>query len=78
MAASPRVAPLANVGEFDWSVRWYAFGRLGMQVLPILRSEEIWQHPTIAAAFDTDLRDRLRAAADQVDKWLDELDDFPW
>ncbi len=77
MAASPRVAPLANVGEFDWSVRGYAFGRLGMQVLPILRSEEIWQHPAIAAAFDTELRDRLRAAADQVDKWLDELDEFP-
>ena len=48
-----------------------------MQVLPILRSDEIWQHPAIAAAFDTELRDRLRAAADQVDKWLDELDDFP-
>ena len=36
-----------------------SFGRLGMQVLPVLRSEEIWHHPAIAAAFDTDLRDRL-------------------
>jgi hypothetical protein len=77
MAASARVAPLANVGNFEWSVRGYAFGRLGMQVLPVLRSEEIWQHPAIAAAFDADLRERLRTAADQVEKWLEELDAFP-
>ena len=77
MAASPRVAPLANVGDFVWSVRSYAFGRLGMQVLPVLRSEEIWHHPAIAAAFDADLRDRLLQAAGQVDTWLDELDELP-
>ena len=77
MAASPTVAPLANVGDFEWSVRTYAFGRLGLQVLPVLRSDDVWQHPAIAAAFDTDLRDRLRAAADRVEKWLDELDGLP-
>ena len=77
MAASPTVAPLADVGDFEWSVRTYAFGRLGLQVLPVLHSDDVWQHPAIAAAFDTDLRDRLRAAADRVEKWLDELDNFP-
>ncbi len=77
MAASPAVAPLATVGDFEWSVRTYAIGRLELQVVPVLRSDDIWQHPAIATAFDTDLRDRLRAAADRIEKWLDELDSFP-
>ena len=77
MAASPTVAPLADVGAFEWSVRSYVFGRLDMQVLPVLRDDGVWQHPAIAEAFGDDLRDRLRAAALRVDGWLEELDRMP-
>jgi hypothetical protein len=77
LAASPRIAELANVGNMEWSVRTYLVGRLGMQVLPILRSDDIWRHPAISAAFGDELRDRLRAAADRVDEYADELDGYP-
>ena len=77
MAASPRVAPLANVGAFEWSVHSYVHGRLRAQVLPVLRDDAIWKHPTIAETFDADLRDRLRGAAHHVDAWLEELDRMP-
>jgi hypothetical protein len=77
LAASPRVAELADVAGIAWSVRSYLFGRLENQVFPVLRDDEVWRHPTIAATFGAELRDRLRAAADHAGRYVDELDRFP-
>ena len=65
---SPRVLELAGIGgdEFGRPVRSYLNGRLTHQVLPMLRSEETWQHPLVAGAFDADLRNRLLAAVDRL------------
>jgi hypothetical protein len=77
LAGSPRVAELANVGEFEWSVHVYYFGRVSMQVLPILRSDEIWRHPAVASTFDADLRRRILEAADRAEAYVAELAAFP-
>jgi len=66
LAGSPEVAPLARVGEFDWSVATYIEGRLIHQVFPMLRVDELWAHPLIAGAFDAELRGRLLAVADRI------------
>jgi hypothetical protein len=73
LAGSPRVAELATVGEHSFTMADYAFGRLQTQVIPMLRDDEIWQHPLVAATFGDELRDRLRAAADQVPAYLEEV-----
>ncbi len=65
LAASPTVRPFADVGGHEWDVRHYLYGRLTYQVLPVLRTEEVWEHPIVAAAFDADLRTRLLEAAGQ-------------
>lgn len=76
LAASPRVAPLARVGDFPHRVRDYVEGRVAMQVVPILRSD-IWHHPAIAAAFDDELRERLLASLDRLPAYADEADALP-
>ena len=60
-SGSATLAPLAGLREVEWSMNTYATGRLLVQVVPILMSDEVWQHP-LCAAFDEDLRTRLRAA----------------
>lgn len=79
LAAAPAVRELAGIGERErrWPVRSYVEGRLSMQVLPMLRSQELWGHPLIAGAFDDDLRARLLAAADRVPQYLAELEAMP-
>jgi hypothetical protein len=77
LSASPAVRPFADVGGHEWDVRDYLFGRLTHQVLPVLRSEGVWQHPIIAPAFDADLRARLLEAADRVPGYADELAQLP-
>jgi hypothetical protein len=79
LAASPSVRELASIGERErsWPVRTYVEGRLLVQVLPMLRSEEIWHHPLVAAAFDQGLRDRILAAADRVMDYLAEVEQVP-
>ena len=54
----------------------YATGRLEVQVVPMLMSDEIWQHP-LCAAFDDELRDRLRAAAADAVALAAEADALP-
>ena len=76
MAASERVRPLATVGRHDFTVHDYLQGRLTNQVLPLLRTPEIWQHPLVAAAF-AGLRDDLLRAADAASAYTDELAGFP-
>lgn len=73
LAGSPRVAPLAQIDDHEWSVHHYLHGRLAHQVVPILRDDELWRHPLVADAFGPELRDRLRAAADTLPAWVDEL-----
>lgn len=62
LSASRKLAPLAGLRDVDWSLTMYANGRLAVQVVPLLTGEELWQHP-LCAAFDDELRGRLRAAA---------------
>ena len=76
LAASPTVRPLRTLGSTD-VVRGYDRGRLEHQVLPVLRSEELWAHPLVAAAFDPDLRHRVLDAAERLPRFLEELDEAP-
>jgi len=79
LAASPAVRELAGIGERErsWPVRTYVEGRLGVQVLPLLRAEQLWHHPLIAGAFDANLRARLLAAADRLPEYLAEIEQVP-
>ena len=75
-AACPALAPLAGLRDIEWSLHTYATGRLAVQVVPMLMSDEIWQHP-LCAPFDDDLRTRLRAAAADVMALAAEADALP-
>ncbi len=77
LAASAAVRPFAGVGDHEWSVWDYYFGRLANQVLPVLRADEVWQHPIIAPAFDAGLRTRLLEAADRAEGYVEELVALP-
>lgn len=77
LAGSPAVARYAQVGESAWSLDNYLYGRLMNQVLPVLRSEPLWQHPLVSGAFDEDLRGRLLEAADRTPAYVAELAGFP-
>lgn len=73
LAGSPRVAELAEVGGHPFTMADYRDGRLRYQVLPMLLDDGIWRHPLVAATFGDDLRTRLRAAAELVPAYVDEL-----
>jgi hypothetical protein len=73
MSGSPRVAELADVGKHPWTMADYANGRLLVDVIPMLLGDGAWQHPHIGAAFDEELRDRLRAAAREIPAYVDEI-----
>ena len=73
LAASPAVAPLAVVGGLEWDVGMYLHGRVALQVVPMLHDDGLWQNPLVAAAFEPDLRARLRRAADRIDELGAEL-----
>jgi hypothetical protein len=79
LAASPSVRELASIGEQarSWPVRSYVDGRLSVQILPMVRGDEIWRHPLVAASFDPELRERMRAAADRVPTYLAEIEAVP-
>ncbi|MET1060849.1 MAG: phosphotransferase [Nocardioides sp.] len=77
LAASPRVAERADVGGHDFHIRNYYLGRLAMQVLPLLRDDDLWQHPLVAGAFDAELRCRLLRAADRAGDLVEELSGLP-
>jgi hypothetical protein len=77
LSASPRVAPLGAIGELPRLHRRYADGRLAGQVLPALHDDDLWRHPVMAAGFDPDVRDGLRAAAARLPEYLHELDTAP-
>jgi hypothetical protein len=77
LAASPRVAELADVGETGWSVHDYLYGRLTHQVLPLLADPGIWQHHLISATFDDELHGRLDKAAARTTEYVAELAGMP-
>lgn len=62
LSGSRELAPLQGLRAMDWRLHTYVTGRLEVQVLPILLGDEVWQHP-LCAAFDDELRDRLRSTA---------------
>ncbi len=61
-SASRALAGLGELRHIEWSLNTYATGRLAVQVVPMLMSDDLWRHP-LCAAFDDELRARLRAAA---------------
>ena len=77
LAASPALAPFADVGQEPSTVTMYGEGRLRVQVLPVLRDDGVWGHPLVAGAFDAGLRARLLAAADRADALVAELAAVP-
>ena len=77
LAGSPQVAPLAGIGAHEWSVQVYLEGRLRHQVLPMLEDDDLWRHPLVAGAFDSQLRDRMRSAAERIPEYVAELDASP-
>ena len=76
LAASREVAPLGRIGT-DFTVSWFTWGRMTVQVFPLLRSEDVWRHP-LCAAFDVELRDRLLAAAERALELAAEIDAMPF
>ena len=77
LAGSREVMPLGSLGGVGSVPRMYAFGRLDHQVLPALRSDDVWDHPLVTATFDDKLRKDLLSAADALPGYLDELDRVP-
>jgi len=76
LSGSPALAPLAGLRHVEWSMNTYRTGRLAVQVVPILMSDEVWQHP-LCAPFDDELRGRLRAAAADSTALAAEADALP-
>ena len=76
LSASRELASLAGLRDVDWSLTMYANGRLAVQVVPLLTGEELWQHP-LCAAFDDELRRRLRAAAARAGELAAEAEALP-
>ncbi len=77
LAANPGVAELARVGRLEWTLRTYLAGRLGLVVVPLLLDDAVWGHPLVRSAFDTSLRDRLRAAAASAAELVEEAMAMP-
>ena len=77
LAASPTLAPLADLGGHLSTVTAYVEGRLRHQVIPMLHDDGLWAHPLLAHSFGPDLRDRMRDAAVQAPRWGAELDAGP-
>jgi hypothetical protein len=76
-AGSPALAPLAGLRHIEWTMNTYVTGRLAVQVVPLLMSDEVWQHP-LCAAFDDELRARLRTAATESVALAAEADALPY
>jgi len=76
LAASPEVAPLAALRDVEWSLGSYTYGRLAVDVVPMLMGDEVWQHP-LCSAFDDALRHRMREAAGRAVELAAEGDALP-
>jgi hypothetical protein len=76
LAASPAVAPLAALRDVEWCLASYTSGRLAVDVVPMLRGDDVWQHP-LCSAFDEVLRDRMRESAEGAVALAAEGDSLP-
>jgi hypothetical protein len=76
LSGSATLAPLVGLRHVEWSMTTYATTRLAIQVVPMLMGEEVWQHP-LCAAFDAELRERLRAAGRESLALAAEADALP-
>ncbi len=76
-SGSPALAPLQHLRDMDWLLDTYVKGRLQVQVQPLLMSDEVWRHP-LCAAFDDELRARLRATAADAPALAAEADALPY
>ena len=76
LAASRDVAPLAALRDVEWSLTSYTFGRLAVDVVPMLMGDEVWQH-TLCGAFDETLRQRMRDGAGRAAELAAEGDALP-
>lgn len=76
LSGSTALAPLAGLRDITWTLTTYVYGRLAGQVVPILMSDEVWQHP-LCTAFDADLVAGLRAAAGRAEALAAEADALP-
>lgn len=76
LAGSPRVRPLAAIGEADTrrSVREYTQGRLAVQIVPLLLDDAFWQQPLLAATFSPGLRARLLAQLGRLEPSVREIE----
>lgn len=77
LAGSRRVAPLAQIDDHRWTVTDYLNGRFRHQVVPMLHDDVLWGHPLLADTFGAGLRDRMRAALQDVPGWVEELAGAP-
>jgi hypothetical protein len=77
LSGNRELASLQCLRHTDFTLNTYVTGRLEVQVVPILMSDEVWQHP-LCAAFDDDLRARLRAAAADAAALAAEGDALPY
>ncbi len=75
LSGSRDLAPLASLREVDWTLATYVEGRVEVQVLPMLLSDELWQHP-LCAGFE-DLVERLRATGRRAAELATEADALP-
>ncbi|QKE84193.1 phosphotransferase [Arthrobacter sp. NEB 688] len=77
LSGNRHVAPLAGVAGVRFTLRDYLGGRLGHQVLPMLRDDGVWRHPLVAETFDEDLRARLLDAAGRASALVEEAMALP-
>jgi hypothetical protein len=87
LAARRREGAAANASLPDQArvsppgIRRYVGGRVANTFVPLIRGDELWRHPTVAAAMsvsgDGRIVDDLRALADRLPAILDVLDELP-
>lgn len=77
LAGSSAVREFSDLDPLPWVIDHYVQGRLAHGVLPLVHSDEPWQHPAVAATFGPTLRDRLRAATARLDDLAGEFRTLP-
>lgn len=79
LAGSERVRATATAGRGDGQrlVRSYAEGRVAHQIIPALRSDDLWSHPLMTGTFDDELRADLLSAVHDLDAIVEELESAP-
>lgn len=77
LTGSKAVRAYADLDPLPWVIDHYVQGRLTHGVFPAVLSDEPWQYPAVAASFDPELRDRLRASIGRIDDLASEFRGLP-